>query len=244
MTVYKVYLEGNSSGCMAHILSLPGCFTCGKTEAMALRNLTQAVKIHLIWLRKNKLINTVPQGIVFQIAERQTGNPPWLSGSTAALFLPDLIPPTSAEINNYIRLLRFSRSELLRLVTRLPEEILDYKIKKRWTIRRNLDHIAMAEWWYLSRIKDWKELESIPQRVPPGKIIERMQKTRNLAYRILHRLADSKYHQVFIPTKYCNRRLKETWTARKVLRRFIEHEREHYLNIKDILAQISKHSKH
>src|SRR4030067_1586336 len=125
MVLYKVYLEGNRTGCMAHILSLPGCFAYGKTEALALRNLRQAVRIHLEWLKKHGMINSVPRRFAFQLAERQTGSPPWSAGSATALFLPDLIPPTGSEIKEYLRLLKCSRSDLLNLANPLPDRVLD-----------------------------------------------------------------------------------------------------------------------
>ena len=238
MIAYKVYLEGNNIGCMAHILSLPGCFAYGRTETLALKNLRRAVRVHLRWLRQNKLINILPKKFTLQIAERQVGSPPWISGSTAALFLPDLIPPTKADIIYYIKLLRVSRSELLLLVRNLRDETVDHKIGKRWTIRRNLDHIANAEWWYLSRIGVWSELFSVAQKAPRNKVLERMMRIRGLAYRIFPRLADSRYHRIFIPERYCDPKLREPWTARKVLRRFIEHEREHFSNIRKMLKEI------
>jgi predicted RNase H-like HicB family nuclease len=238
MIIYKVYLEGNRTGSMAHILSLPGCFAYGKTEALALRNLRQAVRIHLGWLQKHGMINSVPGRFAFQLAERQAGSPPWSAGSTTALFLSDLIPPTESEIKEYLRLLKCSRSDLLKLVSPLPDRVLDFRLPRRWTIRRNLDHIANAEWWYLSRIRLWRELSIIPQKVSKEKVLQRMIQNRQLAHKILPGLADSRYHQIYTPQKYCNPRLKEPWTARKVLRRFIEHEREHYFNSQRLLKEI------
>lgn len=241
MTTYQVYLETAVSGSMAHILSLPGCTAFGRTERMAMKNLGQIVKIHLNWLRSYQFEVRLPKRFIFEIIERKEGTTPWFSGSAAALFLPDLIPPTKAGIREYVQLLKFSRSDLLKLVTRLSEEVLDFRLKKRRTIRQVLNHIANAEWWYLSRIDNWKELYSIPEKVAKEDVLKRMQNIRRLAYEILPRLSGSQYHQIVIPTTYCNRRLNEPWTAGKVLRRFIEHEREHYLNIQDMLAEIGKY---
>lgn len=240
MTTYQVYLESSASGCMAHILSLPGCTAFGRNEKAALKNLKAAVKIHLQWLKNHHQAVTLPRNFSFKITERKEGTSPWLSGSAAALFLPDLIPPPPSDIREYIKLLRFSRDDLLNLVNRIPQNLLDFRLKQRRTIRQVLNHIANAEWWYLSRIYDWKELDRIPWKVAKKEVLKRMGQVRSLAYRILPRLADSRYHQIVVPRKYCNMRLNEPWTARKVLRRFIEHEREHFLNIQEILAQIEK----
>ncbi len=240
MTVFQVYLEGNKSGCMAHVLSLPGCTAYARNEKIALKNLNSAVQKHLQWLNRHQLRQRINREFKLRVVERLEGTSPWISSSAAALFLPDLIPPASSEIRDYLKLLRWSRSDLLKLVSPLPDKILDFELPKRWTIRRNLNHIANAEWWYLSRITEWPDIMAIPEKVPRDKVISRMERIRKAAYRILPRLAQVKYHQIVIPTKYCNKELKEPWTARKVLRRFIEHEREHYFNIQEILEQIKK----
>lgn len=240
MAHYKVCLEGDKSGYMAHILSLPGCTAFGHNEKFVLRNLKEASNAHLEWLKKQRYKVAAAKEVVFEIAERVTGTSPWLSGSAAALFLPDLIPPTKSEIKEYLKLLRFSRKDLLSFINQMPPNLLDYPLQKKRTIRQVLNHIANAEWWYLSRIAEWSEIMAIPEKVPKDKILFRMQWIRKAAYRILPRLAQTTYHQIYIPSKYCNKKLKEPWTARKVLRRFIEHEREHYFNIQDLLNEIKR----
>jgi len=240
MTLYQVYLEGSKSGCLAHILSLPGCTAFGRSEKIALRNLEMAVRKHHHWLKRHKSKQRIHQRFKFQVIQRLEGTTPWISSSAAALFLPDLIPPTRSEIREYIKLLRRSRSDLLKLIGPLSDKLLDFGIPKRWSIRRNLNHIANAEWWYLSRIAEWPEIMAIPEKVSKDKIISRMERIRAAAYRILPRLSDSRYHQIYVPAKYCDKSLKEPWTARKVLRRFVEHEREHYFNIQDLLKETKK----
>src|SRR3990172_7284594 len=185
MKFIQVYLECAAGGCMAHILSLPGCTAFGKSEKLALQNLEFSAQRHLRWLKSHGWKGEIPAKFQFSLAERKKGTSPWISSSAAALFLPDLIPPSKFEINEHLRLLKWSRSDLLKLVGPLTEEVRGFRLPNRWSIRHNLNHLANAEWWYLSRIEEWKELKAVPERIPPEKTIQRMQKVRRIAYKIL-----------------------------------------------------------
>jgi uncharacterized damage-inducible protein DinB len=232
---YKVYLEVDKKGwCMAHAEGLPGCFVWDKTKA--LRRLPDAIKDFLSFLRKQGERNLkIPKRINFEIAETREGTCPVICPSKAALFSYDLIPPSTDYIKRSLRWMRYNRKELLSKVKKLPDDILDWKPDKDIrSIRETLNHIATAEWWYLSRLKDFKQLYPVPE-YPSEEIFEKLKRYREIAVKILKNLTPAVRERINIPKKYTNFK-DEKWTAGKVLRRFLEHEREHISTIEKTLT--------
>ena len=243
MERYSVYLEVDRKGyCMAHVRELPGCFVWDKTKKKALKKIPKVIKEHLEYLKKNgekSLI--IPKKIEFEIMETQKGTCPLISGSKAAMFSYDLIPPTKDFIKKCLKWMRYNRKELLNRVKKLSDEVLDWKPNKdKRSIRETLNHVANAEWWYLSRMKDYKELYALPYvyKCPPKKIFEKLKKTRELAVKILKNLSQSDRDKINVPRKYAKYK-DEKWTFGKVLRRFLEHEKEHIETIEKTLELCS-----
>jgi len=236
MDKYRVYLEVDKKGyCMAHIRELLGCFVWDKTQKKALKRLPDIVKDHLIWLKKNGeknlsefgSIGKIPKKIEFEVVETKKGTCPVISGNKAALFSYDLIPPSNDFIKKCLRWMRYNRKELLSLVKKPTNEVLDFKSEKKIrSIRETLNHIANAEWWYLSRMKDYGELDPLPYKCSPEKIFDKLKQTRELAVKILKNLSLENREKINIPKKYAKYK-DEKWTWGKCLRRFLEHEREH-----------------
>lgn len=228
---------------MAHVEELPGCFVWDKTKTKTLMRLPDAIKDFLSFLRKQGEKNLkIPKRVKFEIVETKKGTCPVWSGSKAALFTYDLIPPSNAFIKKCLRWMRYNRKELLSEVKKLSDEVLDWKPGKRTrSIGETLNHIANAEWWYLSRLKDFKELHKLPD-IPTEEIFERLKKIRELAVNILSNLSTKDRERINIPKKYA-RYKDEKWTAGKVLRRFLEHEREHIQTIVKTLKLYEKEHK-
>jgi len=244
MKKYKVYLEIDRKGCcMAHVRELPGCFVWDRTKKKTLDNVPEAVKGYLSFLKKNGekslsefgSVGKAPGKIDFEIMETQKGTCPVVSGSKAALFSYDLLPPAKAFINQCIRWMGYNRKELLKRVGKLSDEILDWKPEKNVrSIRETLNHIANCDLWYLSRLKDFKELYAVPE-YPQEKIFDKLKKNREVAVRILKKLSAEDRDKINIPRKWAKYK-DEKWTAGKMLRRFLEHEREHIGTIEKTLS--------
>jgi hypothetical protein len=70
-----------------------------------------------------------------------------------SFFLHDWKPLVPHEIERGLKLLAWSRAELLSLVQELSDEKLSQTyLDERWPIRGILKHIGSAEWWYQERI--------------------------------------------------------------------------------------------
>ena len=142
MNKYKVYLEVDKKGCcMAHIRELPGCFVWDRTQKKVLERVPEIIKVYLSFLKKNGEKNvSIPKKIEYEILETQKGTCPVISGSKAALFSYDLLPPAKAFINQCIRWMGHNRKELLKKVGKLSDEILDWKTREKCSLyQRDLE---------------------------------------------------------------------------------------------------------
>ena len=239
MTRYLVYVETDGDGrYMAHVPALPGCFARAAGRDEALRRAPDAIRETSAWLRRHgEPAPAVEAPIEIEIAgESSDGVGPFDPGGTAALLPPDLEPLTPEEMEHVFRLLAHSRADLLALVQDLPDEVLDWQPDpESFSIRRVLRHIGNAEEWYVSRLvapeslpPEWEHDEDMP-------LFEFLEMERRTAIERLRRLTDEERAAVFHPTHRTDHP-EEAWTARKALRRFLEHEREHIGQVREILA--------
>jgi predicted RNase H-like HicB family nuclease/uncharacterized damage-inducible protein DinB len=237
MPCYDVYLEiGTAGECMAHVLDLLGCFVRANSREEALAALPDAIRAYHAWLCQHGENVPVPtEPISLQVVETSTGFVPFWRGSRAALFAPDRVPVSRDEMEIHFRRAAYSRADLLVLVRGLADEILDWKANQEsMSIREILHHLGNAEEWYVSRLVT-------PETLPPEwehdkglAIFEFLEMERRTALDRLRRLTDRELADVFYPT-YRTNHPDEPWTARKVLRRFLEHEREHTTHVRETL---------
>jgi predicted RNase H-like HicB family nuclease len=237
MPKYQVYLEIDKDGyCAAHIPELLGFYTFSESPEKTLEKLTIEIKKHLNWLKKIGE-KTKSGKIEYEIKEIQLGTCPRISGNKAALFTFDFFPPTNQEIKIWLKRAEGNRKELKEIVYKLPKEVLDWKEKNKRSIREVLNHIANCDWWYVSRLN-----KKLPEN-SPKEIFARLDWARKIAVNALLNLTEKEKSGIFVPTRYCGTTKGENWTARKVFRRFLEHEREHIENIKGILKRYRKFTK-
>jgi uncharacterized damage-inducible protein DinB/predicted RNase H-like HicB family nuclease len=222
--------------CMAHVLELPGCFVRAPTRDEALSRLPDAIRDHLGWLRSHGE-DTPPAGtpIETEVASEHVGLGPFDPGDEAALFPLDCAPIDPDGVEEHLRWMSYARSDLMELIRDLPAELLDWQPTPRsFSIRRLLRHLGNAEEWYVSRVVprgtlpgEWEDDEAMP-------ILEFLEMERRTAVARLRRLTARERSHIFHP-KVSAGRPDEEWTVRKVLRRFLEHEREHTAQVLEIL---------
>jgi len=243
MIRYSVYLEiGDDGRCMTHVLDLPGCIVRASTRDEALRQLPNAIRDYHSWLRRHgEPAPPADASIEIEIAGENVGFGPFDPGDAAALFPPDREPITPEEMEHYFRLMAHARADLLALVHDLPDDLLDWQLDvQSFSIRRLLRHLGNAEEWYVSRLvspdtlpPEWEHDEDLP-------IFEFLEMERRTAVARLRQLTEEERSGVFYPT-YWTQHPHEPWTLRKVLRRFLEHEREHTAQAREILAARRRH---
>ena len=121
---------------------------------------------------------------------------------------------------------------MLNLVSGLGNEILDWQPPgKPRTIRNTLKHIGFVEWWYITRL----DVE-LPTKFPKN-VFNLLNYTRKIVVDYLQNFPKEKRSGVFQPKRDVGRRAKtcNLWTARKVLRRLVDHERLHTKYIEKVL---------
>ena len=133
------------------------------------------------------------------------------------------------EIPCFLELMACARADLLALVCSLSDENLSWKpAPAPWSIQEALRHVAGAERWYLTRILD---PDSIPHFKPCKSVWQRLEMVRAVVLERLAGLSEAERSAVVADESG------ELWSARKVFRRYLEHEREHTTHIQEILDQ-------
>ena len=249
MAHYAVYLEMGAEGrCLAHVLDLPGCVVRAPTRGEALEALPEAIRAHWAWLRRHGE-DAPPAGepAEIEVAEEQAGGP-FDPGDAAALFTPDRGPLSGEEMEVTFRLMGHARADLLALVRELPDAVLDWPPihtgagpgQPAFTLRRLLRHVGNAEEWYVSRLVP-------PETLPPEweddeqlSLFDFLEMERRTVLARLRQLDEAQRGEAYHPTAWTEHP-EEAWTARKALRRAVEHERQHTAQARRILAAYRRH---
>lgn len=237
MTLYAVYVETDEAGrVMAHVPSLPGCIVRGDVLDRVSESVPAVIREYTAWLEGHGV--AVPpenEPVEVETTECVEGVGPFNPGDVAALFPPDEASLTPEGVQRYLHLMAFSRADLLVLVSDLPDALLDWQADAdSLSLRRLLRHVGNAEEWYVSRIvnpdtlpQEWKHDGDMP-------ILEFLEMERRTAVERLRELTEAERTEVVRCARWTEHP-EEPWTARKVLRRFLEHEREHTAQARQIL---------
>ncbi len=231
---FRVGIENNNEGIrsIAWVLDYPGCFAYGRDEQEALANAFIAIREYARWIGKHEKswipIDVEIEPNVEQVWTDYTINEAFdrVEGDgyydVESFFEHDWKPLNATDIERGLKLLAWSRADLLAVLEKLtPEQWAYKKDGERWDIAGIVNHIGGAEWWYLDRLG-----LAFPREEVPTEPMERLRKVRALLNEILPRFQDSK--QVVGAVG-------EFWSPRKVLRRALWHERDHTEHIRKLI---------
>ncbi|MDI6809705.1 MAG: DinB family protein [Candidatus Eisenbacteria bacterium] len=238
---YNIFLDVGTGGCMAHVLgSLLGCNRTARNQTRAIAKIKEEIVAYSKWLRAHGQRAFCPSinEINPMIAEAVRNQDPWIAGGTAALFQPERESVTSRDIQMCLRRMSWNREDLLKLVCDLPAALIRRKPRgEPRSIQNTLCHIAVCEIWYISRLeRKIREPKGGLSRNP----FKLLAQTRKIASNGLLSLTPAQRRNVYVPKKWCSprqRNLGEQWTAKKVLRRLLEHERQHTQYIERLLRE-------
>jgi len=222
-TKIAVCLEVGPDATGAFVPSCPGCWVFGRSPERALAKVKNAVAEWFNWLKSHgEAVPAEAKKFEIEVAEilRVNYNPAE-AGKPEPLFWSEVLPITRRDVERTLQLMKYSREDLLKCVSGLSDECLDWLPPGQpRTIRNCLRHIAYVEPWYITRL----EVE-LPLKYPRN-VFKMLDYTRRVVVDYLKGMPRSKMRGVFQPKKdkspLCN-----LWTARKVLRRLIDHERLH-----------------
>lgn len=240
----SVALETGTTGLWCgRLIEHMGTHARATSRAGVLRDLEDEHRYHLRWLRRHGETPPRATGLELTVMEEASGiGQLGESGGEVALFRYDVKPVPRNLLNNCIRWMGYNRADLLAQVKGLSAESMSaVPPGKKRNITQILSHICNAEEFYLSRLgpdadklyesslgMSVKEADALP-------VSERLGVVRHGCVETLRQLVPSKGDQVFTRAQYSSYP-DEKWTAHKVLRRFLEHEREHIYNIRDYLG--------
>jgi uncharacterized damage-inducible protein DinB len=220
--------EGKRS--IAWALDFPGAFAYGNDGSEALMNLPQMLVNFAAWANRHAGEERIALGDFDVRLEEtwETYNVPrsWsaVKGDVEinAWFRDDWRPLDRVDAMHGLEMLRWSRADLLQIVSELEAVKMDEQREgERWSIRGILAHVATAEWWYLDRfglIGPRNELPKDPY--------ERMAAVRQRLEQTLPEMAG--VEKVFGLEG-------EFWSPRKLLRRALWHEMDHIGHIAHLL---------
>ncbi len=137
-------------------------------------------------------------------------------GYTRATFLRDYDPVTPSENLEFVDLMECMRRELIEFKMKPDSKAMQFRSSiGDMTINDHLMHIASCDRWYLSRF--WEDLPGLPRS---HDVWHKLHLNRELAIRMLSNLNSQDSER--------SRKVNgEMWTARKLFRRFLYHERFH-----------------
>jgi len=232
VALYKVCLEVASDGtCMAHVPELAGCFAVGSTREEALERLRRAITEYLTWLAalgETGAPSAETAEVEVEVAEEVStaGSYPRPPSEPLAFFVADEEPLSYQDLQTAVRLLERARRDLLEFLRGVPDELLHWRPgPDEWSIAETLLHMAHAEASYIGRLDEHSEPTPFPQ----------LTAIRSWAYHRLGRLSEPELSRVTVHRG-------EKWSARKVLRRFLEHDREHTAYIRGLLGRYRRDS--
>ena len=235
--LFKIGLENGTEGrSIAWVLDYPGCFAYGHDGDEALDNIPQAIQGYSDWIARHDSHPWVlPVDHEFHLEETwevYAINEDYQlvedGYEVNAWFLNDWRPLTGLEIERGLKMLSWSRSDLLETVGGLNQAALDEKHPhERWTIAGILGHIGGAEWWYLNRLG-----LDFPREQVPEDPFARLEIVRAHLLEILPGLAGSNRVAGIAG---------EFWSPRKLLRRALWHERDHTFHIQKLLSHRREH---
>jgi predicted RNase H-like HicB family nuclease/uncharacterized damage-inducible protein DinB len=194
---------------------LPGAAARGKTVEEAKQNIRTAIQAYLSLLHDvGEPVPKLTADIHLEFQEVDT-----------TTFLTDYDTLHSNEMETLFRWMAISRQELMDLVKSLPEDAWNWKPGDDTpSIRDILCHMAESDLWYTDRLKQWPEAP-----------LFRLAATRGVALERLRALGEAELGRVTIHEG-------DEWTPRKVMRRMLEHEREHIAQLRQLVEAFRRAS--
>jgi len=209
-----IYVQGDGSYWLAHVPVLRGCIASGTTRDEAIANARRAFRAYL------ELLDTRGVSIehwkdldpaTFEVRDLPTDR----------VVPEDIGPLEEHELRDFLHQFEASRAALISLVRDISAEEIERKpSESMWSVREALEHVMLTEADFLSRLEKW-----------PADPYNTLQAVHRLVFQrfTVMEPADTALDHVVMGRR---------WTTRKVMRRMLEHEFEHFGHIKEIVAAL------
>jgi len=213
---------------IAWVLDLPACFSSAKTEVRAVADAPERISAYYSWFSQHdSSIPVITEPVEIEIVETfhsfaSTQDPEYLVN---AFFEDDRRPLLYWDVELALVLLQWTRQDLLQVIQSATPEQLSKPIvgEVSGSIAGIIQHIAGAENWYFRQLG----LGLVRAQLADGPF-EMLQAVRaNTQAQLVRLIGDKRI------TKNCD----ESWSARKVIRRTLWHERDHTQHISRLIAR-------
>ncbi len=207
--------------------------------------LPAAIQDHVAWLREHGEPVPADPPRSYRILEEVSVAGHFESGDDVGFYAPDAVPVSSEDGERYLRIASHAHDDLRTLVARCSDAQLDWVRDDRTrSIRQIIRHVVGAELGYMTRIIDDPEGRGgVPRIIADAD--DRIDATEDVHARLgivwpafqawARSLSAERRGRITIPAWFTQQKA-ERWSARKMLRRCVEHCREHTCNIERILV--------
>ena len=241
--VYAALETGTTGLWYGRLTEHLGTHARAATRDQALVELEEELRYHQEWLRRHGETPPRVESPEITVAEEVTGvSQLGESGGEVALFRYDFKAVSPSLLEECVKRMGYNRSDLLAQVRGLSAESMSVMPPgKKRNITQILSHVCNAEEFYASRLgpeADRVYESSLGMRMEEAdrlSVFQRLEAVRRGCVETLRQVAPGKEDRVFTRAEYTSYP-GERWTAHKVLRRFLEHEREHIYNIREYLG--------
>jgi hypothetical protein len=218
---------GRDGWCTVWVAELRGLFVNMSSPRAALSALPGAIVGYLQWLERHGDLPDPPPGFTLAVTGRHRAACDLRWGDYQVLHEFERPPVAQEEVDRVLRWMGCMRLDTHRLIEWLPRAALSWtRPGQQRTIREHLYHLARAERWYLQRL----DLTPLPTLGRSRHPLRRLAHVRGLVARRLLRLAPAERARIIqIDGQW--------WSARKMLGRFLYHERYHLRS----MARIARH---
>jgi uncharacterized damage-inducible protein DinB/predicted RNase H-like HicB family nuclease len=210
-----IYVQGGGSYWLAHVPVLRGCIASGTTREQAIANARRAFRAYLGLLDARGVSIEHWKDLdpdTFVVREFPTDR----------LVPEDMGGLEEHELRDFLHQFEASRAALLSLVREISSEELERKpTETMWSVRETLEHVMVTEAEFLSRLEKWP--------VDPFNTLQAVHRIVFQRFTVMEPADTALDHNV----------MGRRWTTRRVMRRILEHEFEHFGQIKAIVAALA-----
>ncbi len=239
--MHRVGLSVSDEVIGATVLDLPGCAYEAPSREAVLSMLPVVIAEHMDWLAAHGETVDSSDTAVEIIEQIDVEGAEGAEGEF--VFEDDRRPATDSEIETGIRRMRYARADLLELVDSVSDYVMDWRPPltammriDSWkpqplTIREIVSDITGAEGYYMRGLRAGREPAA-------GSLNEYdLRSGQSALFDRLRSLSEDERGRVYRPIRPWQQ-APELWTARKVIRRVISHERFHTAEIRQRIAWI------
>jgi hypothetical protein len=237
---YRIGVIEPASSWEAVVFDLPGCVVQAGSRDELLELAPVAIADHVAWLRRGGIDVAADDAFDIDVAEAVRAAAQHAADGEFC-FADDLAPLADHDLTVGLAMLEWSRRDLLGALRGVPDPILDWRPPlwamariDEWnpdvrTIREITREIAAAEGYYRTGLRDG------PETGGPDAAAHDLAVQRERLIELLTSLDSDDRGRRFEPIRPWQT-APEHWTARKVIRRVISHERFHTAEIRQRLS--------